>query len=244
MLNLDLFIPAQIRTALEHPLAKNLELPLPNSQQASQAEIRAIQQRDQIPGIVKRLIPLDSTIYWEYWWSVPGRLILPEDAELLQRDRPRVEAILSKLVWLWGGHCFGDETSRHQDREPVYDWQQVMAFAQQQGLKPDLLDIDFLPMAIKLDDLHSNATLDPAAPNHVAVEPAHWHIEFFQLQPKDGGFELQEPKNVCSCQIWTSKPFIKDLVTSKLITRYDLWVSRPLDLTNPPWRPSVVSAQE
>ncbi len=92
MLNLDLFIPAQIRTALEHPLAKNLELPLPNSQQASQAEIRAIQQRDRIPGIVKRLIPLDSTIYWEYWWCVPGRILLPEDAELLQRDRPRVEA--------------------------------------------------------------------------------------------------------------------------------------------------------
>jgi hypothetical protein len=61
------------------------------------------------------------------------------------------------------------------------------------------------------------------------------------LQPTDGGFQLQEPKNVCSCQIWTGKPFIKHLESAEVITRYDLWVSRPLDLTNPPWRPSLVT---
>lgn len=243
MLDLDLFISDEMRTALKHPLAKNLELPLPDFQQASLEEIHALQRRYAIPGVVKRIITLDATTSWEYWWCVPGRLLLPEDAELLQRDRPRVEAILSNLIWLWGGQCFGQETNRDGECEPVYDWQLVLAFAHQQGLKPDLLDIDFLPMAIKLDNRHSDSTLSPVAPNYVAVEPAHWHIEFFQLQPTDGGFQLQEPKNVCSCQIWTGKPFIKHLESGEVITRYDLWVSRPLDLTNPPWRPSLVTDQ-
>lgn len=228
MLNLDLFFSEEITNAAEHPLTKNLELPLPDSE-ASLAEIWATQQRDRIPGVVKRIIPLDGTRFWEYWWCVPNRLLLPEDVRLLQSDRPRVEAILAKLVWLWGGRCFG-ETSRERDQEPIYDWQQILSFVQQQNLRLDVLDIDFLPMAIKLAS---------TAPDHVAVEPAHWHIEFFQLQTVQDGFKLQEPKKVCSCQIWTSKPFIKHLETGEATTRYDLWVSHPLDLTNPPWQLSL-----
>lgn len=227
MLNLDLFFSEEITNAADHPLAKNLELSLPDSQEASLAEIWATQQRDRIPGVVKRIIPTDGTNFWEYWWCVPDRLLLPEDVQLLQSDRPRVEAILSKLVWVWGGRCLGNETSREQDKKLIYDWQQVLTFVQQQNLQLDVLDIDFLPMAIRLD---------PSASDHVAVEPAHWHIEFFQLQPIQDGFKLQEPKNVCSCQIWTSKPFIKHLKTGEATTRYDLWVSQPLDLTSPPWQ--------
>jgi hypothetical protein len=69
----------------------------------------------------------------------------------------------------------------------------------------------------------------------IAVEPAHWHVEFFQLQPTNGGFELPKLKTVCSGQIWTSKPFVKCLQTGKSTTRYDLWISRPLDITQPYW---------
>lgn len=215
--------------APEHPLAQNMELPLPNSQQASKTEIRAIQQRDRIPGIVKRIIPFDTSTYWQYWWCVPGRVLLDEDVELLQRDRPRVEAIVAKLVWLWGGLCFGQDTSRDRNCEPVYDWQQVITFAREKQIEPNFLDIDFLPLTIRANDRDSNSS-------HVAVEPNHWHIEFFQLQPTEFGFELPEDKNVCSCQIWTGKPFIKHLATGETTTRYDLWVSRPLDLTIPPWQ--------
>lgn len=231
MQELNQFIPEEMMVAPEHPLAQNLELPLPNSQQASKTEIRAIQQRDRIPGVVKRIIPFDTTAYWEYWWCVPGRVLLAEDVELLQRDRPRVEAIVAKLVWLWGGLCFGQDTRRDRNCEPVYDWQQVIAFAREKGIKPDFLDIDFLPLTIGSDERDSN-------PSHVAVEPNHWHIEFFQLKPTESGFELPEDKNVCSCQIWTGKPFIKHLATGEATTRYDLWVSRPLDLTIPPWQVS------
>ena len=236
MQELNLFISEEMMKAPEHPLAKNLELPLPNSQQFSKIEIRAMQQRDRIPGVVKRIIPFDTTMYWEYWWCVPGRVLLPEDVELLQRDRPRVEAIVSKLIWLWGGLCFGQDTRRDHSCEPVYDWQQVIAFAHEKEIKPDVFDIDFLPLTIKTDNRDSNSKLDTACPSHVAVEPNHWHIEFFQLHPTDSGFELQEDKNVCSCQIWTAKPFIKHLTTGETTTRYDLWVSHPLDLTIPPWQ--------
>lgn len=31
-------------------------------------------------------------------------------------------------------------------------------------------------------------------------------------------------------------PSLPDLDTKEAITRYDLWVSRPLDLTIPPWQ--------
>ena len=238
MVELDLFISEEMMTAPKHPLANNMERPLPDLQQGSRGEIRAIQQRDRIPGVVKCIIPLDNDRFWQYWWCVPGRLLLPEDVELLQRDRSRVEAIVTKLIWLWGGLCFGSETNRAQNYEPVYDWQQVLAFADQKGIKPDLLDIDFFPLAIKMDNSHSDSHLNPSTPSQVAVEPPHWHVEFFQLQPTAGGFELQELKNVCSCQIWTGKPFIKNLATGETITRYDLWVSRPLDLTIPPWQTS------
>lgn len=241
MLKLEPLIPVERAVAPQHPLGNNSALPLPDSQQASLEEIRAIQRRDRIPGIVKRLISIDTTSDWEYWWCVPGRLLLPEDVDLLQSDRPRVEAIVSKLIWLWGGYCFGNETSRNQDHKPIHDWQQILAFVQQQGFKPDLLDIDFLPLAVKLQDQNFDSIVDTSAQNYVAVEPPHWHIEFFQLQPIDGGFELQEPKNVCSCQIWTGKPFIKHLGTGEAITRYDLWVSQPLDLTNPPWRSPLIN---
>lgn len=34
-------------------------------------------------------------------------------------------------------------------------------------------------------------------------------------------------------------PSLPHLDTGETITRYDLWVSRPLDLTIPPWQPSL-----
>lgn len=239
MLEQDFFILEEMMTTLSHPLENNIELPLPDLQQASIEEIRKIQTRSRIPGIVKRLIPLDTNTYWEYWWCVPGRLLLPEDVELLQQDRARVEAIAAKLVWLWGGLCFGKDTIRDENSKPVYDWQEVINFAHQQGVKADFLDIDFLPLTVKSDKRDSNS--NRSSPTHIAVEPNHWHIEFFQIQPTTGGFELQEDKNVCSCQIWTGKPFIKHLDTSETITRYDLWVSRPLDLTIPPWQSTLLA---
>lgn len=243
MLKSDLFIPKEMLVAPEHPLANNINMPLPDSSQSSLAEIRSKQQRDRIPGVVKRLIPFDTTTYWEYWWCVPGRLLLPEDVELLQRDRPRIEAIVAKLIWLFGGFCFGNDTCRDDSCQPIYDWQQILAFVQQQGIKPDFLDVDFLPLTIKPNYSYFNSKLDRSDSSYVAVEPNHWHVEFFQFQPTAGGFQLQEPKNVCSCQIWTGKPFIKHIATGEIITRYDLWVSQPIDLTIPPWQLSLLTKE-
>ena len=108
----SLFISSDMMNAPEHPLADNLELSIVGVEG---------QQCDYIPGIVKRIIPIDNTTFWEYWWCIPGRLLLPEDVALLQSDFPRVESILTKLVWLWGGRFIGDETSRD-----VSNWQQVL----------------------------------------------------------------------------------------------------------------------
>ena len=188
-----------------------------------------------IPGVVKRIIPIDNDTSWEYWWCVPGRLLLPEDVELMTGDLPRVESILEQLVWLFGGHCFGQECDRLGDLLPVHDWQEVLTFARQHGFESYLLDIDYLPTAIKRYNQESDSAKDSTDTEYIAVEPAHWHIEFFQLTLTNGGYEIQHPKTICSCQIWTSKPFIKHLHTGETSIRYDLWVAHPLDLTQPPW---------
>lgn len=201
----------------------------------SSGSVNSAPEELRIPGVVKRIIPLDNDTSWEYWWCVPGRLLLPEDVELMTDDLPRVESILEQLVWLFGGHCFGKECDRQGDLLPVHDWQEVLAFARQQGFESYLLDIDYLPTAIKRYNQESDPVKDSTDTEYIAVEPAHWHIEFFQLTPTDGGFEIQHPKTICSCQIWTSKPFIKHLHTGETSIRYDLWVAHPLDLTQPPW---------
>ncbi|WP_249071680.1 hypothetical protein [Argonema antarcticum] len=243
MLNLDGFIPNEMMLAQQHPLAENLTQLLPDAEVVSTKEIWEIQLRDRIPGILKRLIPLNPLMSWEYWWCVPGRILLPEDVEVLQSDRPRLEAILGKLVWLLGGHCFGENTRWDGDSSPVYDWQQVLAFVEACGIKADLLDIDFLPTAIEpTPNLSRNNRKSTEKPQeYVAVEPAHWHIEFFQIQPIEGGFELALPKKLCSCQIWTGRPFIKNLQTGETLTRYDLWVSSPHDFSTPSWFKSLTS---
>jgi hypothetical protein len=235
VIRFDSWIPEEIAIAPTHPLGKNLDLSLADTDHLSAQEVLEIQQRDRVPGIVKRLIPFDAGTFWEYWWCVPDRLLLPEDVELMTSDRDRVESILEKLVWLFGGHCFTKDCFRQGERLPIYDWQEVLKFARQNGFESYLLDIDYLPTAIKRYNRPSTPTEDDADASYIAVEPAHWHIEFFQLTATRGGFELQQPKTVCSCQIWTGKPFMKHLDTSETSIRYDLWVSTPLDFTQTPW---------
>ncbi len=235
MTDFDLFIPDEITLAPPHPLAQNLELQIPDVTGAAVEEIQEIQLRARIPGVVKRIIPLDAETSWQYWWCVPDRILLSEDVELIENDLPRVESILRQLVWLFGGHCFGQDTERQGDRLAVHDWQEVLEFAHQQGFDSYFLDIDYLPTAIVRSIRQSDSAEDNTNSSYVAVEPAHWHIEFFQLAATEGGFKLQEPKPLCSCQIWTAKPFIKHLHADETSTRYDLWVSRPLDLTQSPW---------
>ena len=241
MLEFNSFISEELALAPEHPLEQNLERSLPDIRLASPEEIRAIQRRDRIPGIVRRLIPLNSTTVWEYWWCVPGRMLLPEDVEIITSDRQRVETILAKLIWLLGGHCFGENSCLYGDAESVHDWQQVLEFARNMGMSTEVMDIDFMPTAIAQVNLSHPYDQLPVpiaerkTPNYVVVEPGHWHIEFFPLQPIEGGFELVEPKPMCSCQIWTGKPLIKNLETGETTIRYDLGLATPFDITSHPW---------
>lgn len=236
MFDLHSFIPSEMTVAPQHSLAEHSIASMPEIHNHSAEEIQEAQRQGSISGIIKRIIPLDAETSWEYWWCVPGRILLAEDVELLQQDRTRIETILGKLIWLFGGCCFGDDTQRLGEQPLIYDWQQVLEFARQHEYESYVLDIDFMPTAITpLKSGSRNSTSADASPTHVAVEPAHWHIEFFRLQSAEGGFELEEPKNLCSCLIWTGKPFLKDLQTGVAQTRYDLRVSQPQPLTNPPW---------
>ncbi len=210
----SLFISSEMMDAPEYPLAASLEL--------SVTEMSDGQKGDRaFPSIVKRIIPIDNTTSWEYWWCVPGRVLRSEEMALLRSDFARVEKMLTKLVWLWGGRFIGAEASSE-----VSDWQQILGLVRENTLNLDAIDIDFLPLAVQVNE----------AEGSIAVEPAHWHIEFFQLEVTDGGYKLQEPKKACGFQIWTGKPFIKQLDTGEATIRYDLNISQPLDMTSPPWR--------
>jgi hypothetical protein len=233
--NFNAFVPENLTLAPKHPLAQNLELPIPDPQSASIETIREIQLRDRIPGVVKRMILIDAETMWEYWWCVPGRLLLAEDVKLLQQDLPRLETILEKLIGVFGGYCFHENSDRIGELSPIPDWQSIVKFAHQQGFDSYVLDIDFMPFAIRRDEGNSTVGEPESAIDRIAFEPPHWHIEFLQLTPTQGGFEIQEPKPICSCQIWTAKPFIKDATTGIMSTCYGLWLSRPLDITQPPW---------
>ena len=217
----SLFISSDMMNAPEHPLADNLELSIAGveGQKCDRANWNGNGLR--IPGIVKRIIPIDNTTSWEYWWCIPGRLLLPEDVALLQSDYNRIESILTKLVWLWGGRFIGDETSSE-----VNNWSQVLELVRENKINPDVLDIDFFPLTVKTNEAQGN----------IAVEPAHWHIEFFQLEATDGGYNLQEPKKACGCQIWTGKPFVKQLDTEEAMISYDLGIAQPSAMTSPPWQ--------
>ena len=208
----SLFISSDMMNAPKHPLADNLELSIVGVEG---------QKCDSTPGIVKRIIPIDNTTFWEYWWCIPGQLLLPEDVALLQSDYNRIESILTKLVWLWGGRFMGAETSSE-----VNNWSHVLELVREHKINPDVVDIDFFPLTVKTNEAQGN----------IGVEPAHWHIEFFQLEATDGGYKLQEPKKACGCQIWTGKPFVKQLDTEEAMISYDLGIAQPSAMTSPPWQ--------
>ncbi|PSB33063.1 hypothetical protein [Chlorogloea sp. CCALA 695] len=216
----SLFISSDMMNAPEHPLADNLELSMAGDVKGEKRD-SAPGNGLRIPGIVKRIIPIDNTTSWEYWWCIPGQLLLPEDVALLQSDYNRVESILTKLVWLWGGRFIGDETSRE-----VNNWSQVLELGRESKINPDVIDIDFFPLTVKTNEAQGN----------IGVEPAYWHIEFFQLEATDGGYNLQEPKKACGCQIWTGKPFVKQLDTEEAMISYDLGIAQPSAMTSPPWQ--------
>jgi hypothetical protein len=217
-----LFILPEIMNAPEHPLADSLEMletKIADREKSDSASAPGYGLR--IPGIVKRIIPLDHNTSWSYWWCVPGKLLQPEDVALLQSDFTRVESILTKLIWLWGGRFISAETSSE-----VISWQQVLELVRENKFSADVIDIDFFPLTVKANETQDN----------ISVEPAHWHIEFFQLEATDGGYKLQEPKKACGFQIWTGKPFSKQLDTGEATIRYDLCIAQPSDMTSPPWQ--------
>ncbi len=215
------FILSDMMNAPEHPLADNLELSIAGDVEEQKCDRTSAHTGLRIPGIVKRIIPIDNTTSWDYWWCIPGQLLLPEDVALLQSDYNRVESILTKLVWLWGGRFIGAETSSE-----VNNWSQVLELVRENKINPDVLDIDFFPLTVKANEAQGN----------IGVEPAHWHIEFFQLEAIDGGYKLQEPKKACGCQIWTGKPFVKQVDTEEAMISYDLSIAQPSAMTSPPWQ--------
>lgn len=235
MLKLDNFISDEVLFAQPHPLAENNSLSLASFQGVTSVEaVWEIQKRDRISGLYKRISPLDHAKGWEYWWCIPGRMLLPEDMEVLRSDRPRVEAILEQLVWLLGGHCLSANCHFDGQNQPFYDWQEVLQFVTQSGLNADVIDIDFFPTSLQRNNKPIAGIPTDEISQYVAIEPAHLHIEFFGLEAIDAGFKLQEPKPLCSCQLWTGKPMLKNLKTGESIIRYDLSISTPSDMIDVP----------
>ncbi|MFB2834179.1 hypothetical protein [Floridanema evergladense] len=230
MLTLDTFISDELLFANPHTLVANKIPSLASFEGITSPQaVWEIQKHDRISGLHKRILPLDFTKVWEYWWCIPGRILLPEDMEVLRSDRSRIETILGQLVWLLGGHCLGVNSYFDGRNQPLYDWQEVLQFVDKSGLSADVIDIDFFPTTLQTNNKPIVGIPSEEFSHYVAIEPAHLHLEFFKLQAIDGGFKLQEPKPLCSCQIWTGKPLLKSMKTGESFTRYDLCISTPYD---------------
>ena len=78
------YIPADLCIAPEYYLAKNTNKKLPNIDADnikskyldSLAEISAIQIFEDIPGIKKNIVPIDSKNLLEIWEPIPNRIML------------------------------------------------------------------------------------------------------------------------------------------------------------------------
>lgn len=102
------YIPEDLSKAPEYHLAQNLASQLPEIDPDSPrgkyldslAAISAVQVFEEIPGIQKSIISLESINSFEVWDITPHRVLLPSDVEFLKQDNNRVEAIAKKLIWL------------------------------------------------------------------------------------------------------------------------------------------------
>lgn len=198
---------------------------LPMSEFVQSELLKALQPRQATPNLTLTTIPIEPNKSFELWmpnWTPKGSGFTPLEIELLRRDAPRVNKILSKLVWLMGAICLGEEDWEVGDRQPTYDWDTVVDIVRREGqcLNPIVTRVSFIPHAIIPIYDSDRKQVGKTLPQAWEISPAHWSIVFDDLVSSGQSFRLKQAGNWVSVDIWTGKPVRRDVKSGKFDVEY------------------------
>lgn len=194
--------------------------------------LKALRPRQATPNLTLTTVPICQNESFELWapkWTPRGRNFTSLEIELLRRDRLRVNLILSKLVWLMGAICLGEDDWNVGDHQPLYDWDAVMDFVRREGrcVNPIVTRILFTPHSIIPIYDKARKQEGRIPPQAWEVSPPHWSIIFDDLISVGQAFQLKQAGDWVSVEIWTGKPMRREVRTGKLYVEYhDLYASK------------------
>jgi len=193
--------------------------------------LKALRPRQATPNLTLATIPISQNEAFELWtpkWTLKGSGFTLLEIALLQRDRPRVTRILSKLVWLMGAICLREDDWDVGDRQPLYDWDAVVEFVRREGrcINPIVTGVIFTPHAIIPIYDKGRKQEGRIPPQAWEISPPHWSIVFDDLIPVGQGFKLQQSADWVAVDIWTGKPMRREVRNGKFYVEYhDLYAS-------------------
>lgn len=193
---------------------------------------RALRAKQATPNLKLTTIPLNDKDSFELWipkWTPKGRVFSELEIELLRRDQPRLNKILSKMVWLMGAICLVEDDWNVGDCQPIYDWDDLIEFVHSEGncINPIVTEVIFRPHAIIpiYDEERKQEGRIP--PQAWEISPPHWSIIFDDLPKTRQGFKLKQSAEWISVDIWTGKPMRREVGSGQFYVEYhDLYASK------------------
>ncbi len=221
------YIPADLCIAPEYYLAKNTNKKLPNIDADnikskyldSLAEISAIQIFEDVPGIKKNIIPIDSKNLLEIWEPIPDRIMLAEDLEFVKKENERIESVVKKLIWLSDSWLNSEIL---EQKVKIETWEDVLSVIRQYDYIVDFITIDFHPAEIVLEN-HSSTSGEPT--EYWGIYPNCWDIYLIKIRTFNGGYIIDDYNTPYSFHIeaWAGIPFFRNTQTGELIKMEDLY---------------------
>jgi len=220
------YIPEDLCIAPEYHLAKNTykELPaiepdtLKSEYLDSLAEISAIQIFEDIPGIKKSRITIDSKNLLEIWEPIPDRVLLTEDLEFLKADNQRIEVVVEKLTWL-GDSWLSSEILEKKIK--IGTWREVLNVLYEYNYLFDFITIAYHFPKIVLET-HSNEFNEPA--EYWSIYPSCWNICLIKTRTFNGGYvgdDYNTPYKF-NIEVWAGLPFFRNTKTGEPV-RIENW---------------------
>ncbi len=121
------------------------------------------------------------------WSPQLDSTLLAEEAELLRRDRQRIEAICVRLVGLIGAICSNASDESYWDGVHTHNWQMLLNYASKHSFNPNagVIDVAYcseIICPVMGEGKHQNTWL---------FVPANWKIFFLRLKPFGSGFRVE-----------------------------------------------------
>ncbi|MBD1924746.1 hypothetical protein H6F74_00375 [Trichocoleus sp. FACHB-90] len=220
------FIPEDLFKAPEYELAKNHNKELPDVEKIatraryldSLAPISAIQVFEEIPGIKKSTISLNTETFFEVWNVISGRVLLPEDLEFLKQDANRVESIAKNLLWL-GESWLSSQI--FEKKLKVENWEDVQKVVNRYEYEYEFIDIVEVPYKVSLEP-HKNKFGE--VNEYWGVYPTCWNISLNRTRGFNGCYIINDYNSSYrfNIEVWAGIPFFRNVKTGEVVTLENL----------------------